>query len=312
MPVTRTTLLSGPAAATYKGHTFFAYEGILVSPALEIEAVDSDAQGVLDGTVSGSPLMIKFTPSAALEDLLALYPWTMGSPGVSLFGAADAPLVLVAANGVRLTFSAAAVVAMPDLMLTNRGVVAGAVTFAALGARSLPVSAANRLVTVDSGTFPTVPVGTPRLADDFAVTWGGAPWVSLRARDGVGIRFALKTRAVRSDANALLDLTVEELAVEARFVPATAGGPGETDVMSALGLEGGLPGRSLAATGCGLDVAGEHLFVRLPLAQLTRGELVYDAVHGRVGELVFTAERAFVGTSAAEALATLTGGVPLD
>jgi hypothetical protein len=284
----------------------------LVSPALEIEAVDSDAQGVVDGTVAGSAVTIKFTPTAPLEDLLALYPWTMGSPGVSLFGASDAPLVLVAANGVRLTFSAAAVVAMPDLLLTNRGAVAGAVTFAALGSRSLPVGAANRLVTVDTGTFPTAPVGTPQLADDFAVTWGGAPWVSLRARDGVRVRFALKTRPVVSDANALLDLTLEELAVEARFVPATAGGPGETDVMGALGLEGGLPGRSLAATGSGLDVAGEHLFVRLPLAQLTRGELIFDAAHGRVGELVFTAERAFLGTSAAEALVSLSAGAPLS
>jgi hypothetical protein len=190
--------------------------------------------------------------------------------------------------------------------------VAGAVTFLALGARSLPVGASNRWVTVDTGTFPALPTGMPQLADDFAVTWGGAPWVKLRARDGVRVRFALKTRPVMSDANALLDLTLEELAVEARFVPATSGGPAETDVMSALGLEGGWPGRSLAATANTLDVAGEHLFVRLPLAALTRGELAFDAVRGRVGELVFAAERAFLGTSAAEALASLTAGAPLS
>jgi hypothetical protein len=284
----------------------------LVTPALEVETVDSDALGVVDGTVSGSPVTIQFTPSAPLGDLLALYPWTMGSPGLSLFGASDAPLALVAANGVRVTFAAVAVVAMPELMLTNRGPVAGAVTFLALGARSLPVGASNRWVTVDTGTFPALPTGMPQLADDFAVTWGGAPWVKLRARDGVRVRFALKTRPVMSDANALLDLTLEELAVEARFVPATSGGPAETDVMSALGLEGGLPGRSLAATANTLDVAGEHLFVRLPLAALTRGELAFDAVRGRVGELVFAAERAFLGTSAAEALASLTAGAPLS
>src|SRR5271154_5713023 len=142
MPIIRTTLLDGPAAATFGGHTFFARDGILVSPALELEAVDSDSQGVLDATASFAPVTIKFTPTAPFADLIALYPYTMGTPGLSLFGSADSPLVLVASNGVRLTFSAVAITQMPDLTLSSSGAaagvpVAGAVTFLALGARSL-------------------------------------------------------------------------------------------------------------------------------------------------------------------------------
>ena len=113
MPVTRTTLLSGPAAATFNGHTFFARDGILVTPALEVDAVDSEAQGVLDATVSSAPVTIQFTPSAPFSDLIALYPYMLGTPGMSFFGSADTPLVLVAANGVRLTFSAVAITQMP-------------------------------------------------------------------------------------------------------------------------------------------------------------------------------------------------------
>ncbi len=52
-----------------------------MTPALELEAVDSDAQGVLDATVTGAPVTIKFTPSAPFADLLALYPYTMGRRG---------------------------------------------------------------------------------------------------------------------------------------------------------------------------------------------------------------------------------------
>src|ERR1019366_6252974 len=157
MPVTRTTLLSGPAAATFNGHTYFAQNGIVVTPALEVDAVDSDTQGVLDATVTGAPVTIKFAPTAPFADLLALYPYTVGTPGLSLFGSADTPLVLVAANGVRLTYSAVAIIQMPDLALTSRGAVAGAVTFLALGARSLPITAANRLVTIDTPEFPALP-----------------------------------------------------------------------------------------------------------------------------------------------------------
>jgi len=167
------------------------------------------------------------------------------------------------------------------------------------------------LVTIDTASPLVASPGTPQLADDFAITWGGSPWVNLRARDGVRIRFALKTKSVLSDANALLDVTLDSLAVEARFAPATPGGPVESDLIAALELQGAsaLPGRPLSGTAATLDVAGEHLWVRLPLAQLTRGELAFDAVHGRLGELVFAGTRAFLGTGAA-ALVSLTEGMP--
>jgi len=317
MPITRTTLLGGPAAATFNGHTYFAENGILVTPALEIDAVDSDAQGLLDATVTSAPVTIKFTPAAPFADLIALYPCTMGTPGMSLFGSADTPLVLVAANGARLTFSAVAIIQMPDLTLSTNGTAAGAVTFLALGARSLPITAANRLVTIDTAEFPSLPTTPPQLADDFKITWGaggtgsGAPWVKLRARDGVKVHFAMKTSPVVSAANALLDLTLDSLAVEARFVPGTPGGPMEADVLEALQVQGTLPGRLLSAEARTLDVAGEHLWLRLPLAQVTQGPLTFDAAHPRVGELVFTAGRALLGAEAApEALVSLTEGEP--
>jgi hypothetical protein len=313
MPVTRTTLLSGPAAATFNGHTFFAQNGILVTPALELDAVDSDAQGALDATATFAPVTIKFAPTAAFADLLALYPYLDGTPGLSLFGSSDTPLVLVASNGVRLTFSAAAIAQMPDLSLTSQGATAGAVTFLALGARSLPITAANRLVTIDTAEFPAPPSTPPQLSDDFEITWGGASWVNLQAQDGVTVRFAMKTRPVMSAANALLDVTLDSLAVTASFTPGTPDGPMEADVFAALQAQGAgaLPGRLLSQGANALNIAGEHLYLRLPLAQLTQGPLTYDAVHPRVGELVFTATRALLGAdSTAEPLVTLTEGAP--
>lgn len=314
MPITRSSLLSGPAAAIYEGHTFFAHDGILVTPALEMETVASDTWGTLDETVSDAWIKIQFTPSAPFPDLAALYPHTQASPGASLFGPADVPLVLIAANGVRLTFSAVAIAQMPDLVLTNRGPVTGAVTFLARGARGLGLTASNRLVTIDTTSVPLPPIGTPQLADDFTITWGAAPWTNLRARDGIRVRFALKTTSVISDANGSLDLTLDELEVEARFTPATPGGPAEADLIAALQLQGAnaLPGRLLSTEANTLDIAGEHLFVRLPLAQVTSGELAFDATHGRLGELVFRATRAFLDTEAAEPLAMLTEGMPWD
>jgi hypothetical protein len=293
MPVTRTTLLSGPAAATFRGHTFFAQDGILVTPALELAAVDSDAQGVLDSTVTTAPVKIQFSPNAPFADLLALYPFLEGAPGVSLFGASDTPLVLVASNGVRLTFSAVAITQMPDLALGSTGATAGAVTFLALGARELPITAANRLVTIDTTAVPAFPTMTPQLSDDFEITWGGAPWVNLQAIDGVTVTFAMKTKPVLSAANALLDLTLESLSATASFTPATPAGPVEADIFAALEAQGAgaLPGRLLSQGANALNIAGEHLYLRMPLAQLTAGPLTFDSTHPRVGALVFTATR---------------------
>jgi hypothetical protein len=82
-------------------------------------------------------------------------------------------------------------------------------------------------------------------------------------------------------------------------------------VVAALQVQGALPGRLLSEGAQMLDVAGEHLWLRLPMAQLTRGPLAFDAVHPRVGELVFTAGRALLeAESAAEALVSLSEGEP--
>ena len=291
--MTRTTLLGGPATASFAGRTFVARDGILVTPALELEAVDSDAQGVVDATATLAPVMIRFTPQAGFADLLALYPFLEGAPGTSLFGGTDSPLVLVAANGVRLTFSAVAITQMPDLALSSRGTVAGSVTFLALGARALPVTAVNRLVGVDVTEGPSFPVVAPQLSDDFRISWGGSsPWVGLRAREGVVVSFAMKTSPVMSDANALLDLTMESLTVTARFVPASPGGPAESDLVAGLQMQGALPGRLLSHGAETLTVAGEHLFFEMPLAQVISGPMAFDAGKGRVGELVFRGTRA--------------------
>ena len=291
--ITQTTLLAGPATATFAGRTFVARDGILVTPALELEAVDSDAQGVLDATATLAPVRIKFTPQAAFADLIALYPFLEGAPGTPLFGAEDSPLVLVAANGVRLTFAAAAIAQMPDLSLGSRGAVVGAVTFLALGARALPITAANRLVAIDTVAAPSFPTVTPQLTDDYEIVWGNTPpWVELRARDGIEVKFPIKWWPVFSAANALLDMTLESLVVTARFTPASPNGPGEADIFTALQVQGALPGRLLSNLAQGLVIAGEHLWLHLPLAQLSAGALTFDAVHSRVGELVFTAVRA--------------------
>lgn len=303
MPITRTTLLSGPALAMYAGHTFVAQKGIVVSPGLELAVVDSDAQGILDATVSTTPVTISFAPSAGFADLLALYPFLDGAAGTSLFGASDSPLVLVAANGVRLTFAAVAIVQMPDLSLGATGPgpggsgTAGVVTFLARGARSLPVTAANRLVTIDTVAAPVFPSVAPQLSDDFSISWGGAPWLELQALDGIALTFAMKTRPVMSAANALLDLTLESLNVTASFTPGSPDGPVEADVLAALQVQGGgaTPGRALSQGAFALNIAGEHLYVRMPLAQLTAGPLVFDASKPRVGKLVFTATRVLLG-----------------
>jgi hypothetical protein len=313
MSITRTTLLAGPATASFGGRTFVAREGILVSPALELKAVDSDAQGVLDATATVAPVRIQFTPQAGLGDLLALYPFLEGAPGTPLFGAEDSPLVLVAANGVRLTFAAAALLQMPDLSLGARGAVAGAVTFLALGARALPITAANRLVAIDTVAPPMLPAVTPNLSDDYVIAWGEAmPWLELRAREGIEVKFAMKWRPVLSAANALLDMTLESLTVTARFTPASPDGPGEADVFAALQAQGALPGRLLSQLASGLVIAGEHLWVQLPLAQLSAGALTFDATHSRVGELEFTATRALIeAEQSLSSLATLSEGEPV-
>ena len=187
---------------------------------------------------TGVPVTIQFAPTAPFADLLALYPYPEGTPGTSLFGAADAPLVLMAANGVRLTFAAAAIVQMPDLTLTSRGAVAGTVTFLALGARALPVTAANRLVTIDTADVPRGFRPRRRSWRMISRSRGARAVAGVAGAGRREVQFAMKTRPVFSAANALLDLTLESLAVTASFTPGTPAGPVEADVFAALQVQG--------------------------------------------------------------------------
>jgi hypothetical protein len=197
---------------------------------------------------------------------------------------------------------------MPDLLLGARGAAAGTVSFLALGARAAAVTAAGRLVTIDTATMPAEPASSPQLSDDYVLSWGAAPWAALRSRDGFRVRFSLVTTPVLSDANALLDVTLASLAVEVRFVPASPSGPDEAAVMAALELQGVAPGRPLSAGALPLTIAGEALSVTLPEAQLVAGPLEFSAGAGRLGEVVFRAERAVVASSTpAAALAEVAG-----
>jgi hypothetical protein len=303
MSVTQVTLLSGPAAVSYAGHLFWARDGVLVSPALELSPVESDANGELDSSVADAPVTIQFVPSAPASDLVALYPHLAGAPGSSLFGPTDVPLVITAANGMRLSFAAVALTQMPDLSLGAAGAAAGTVSFLALPARASAAGDPTSVVVLDTATLPAFPTSSPQLSDDYVLTWGGAPWAALRSRDGFAVRLVMKTAPVISDANALLDLTLAELAVEVRFVPGSPGGPAEADALAALQLQGRLPGRPLSGGAQELSITGDALALTLPEAQIVRADLAFAANRGRVGEVTLASCRAFL--TAAEALAVV-------
>jgi hypothetical protein len=129
----------------------------------------------------------------------------------------------------------------------------------------------------------------------------------------VTLKFTTKVSVVTSAANALLDLSLESLTVTASFTPATPAGPVEADVIAALQLQaaGATPGRPLSQSAHALSIAGEHLNVRLPLAQLTAAPLTYDAAHPRVGELVFTATRVLLAAEPMlDPIVSLSEGAP--
>lgn len=296
MGVTRTTLLSGPAAVSYAGHIYWAREGVVVSPALELAAVESDAEGVLDSTVVDSPVTIRFVPSVPARDLVALYPHLDGAVGKSLFGAADVPLVITASNGVRLTFAAVALVQMPDLHLGVDGDGVGTVSFLALPARGSSVNSPGRVVTFDTATLPAMPASSPQLTDDYVLFWGvKAPAPALRSLDGFHVSFSLKTEPVLSDANGVLDVTLVSLAVEVIFMPeARAGGPWDAEALNGF-LIAADPGHALSASSRMLGLIGDSFSLFLPEAALVRAGVIFSGTADRMTAVVFAAGQGFTG-----------------
>jgi hypothetical protein len=305
MPITRSSILRGPAVIIFGGSTFYAKDDIQLDMSLGTFDVVTSMHGKVDERVSSRFSKIRFTPAGEWEALSVLWPYGSSNIGDSVFGGTDVPLVIQTRDGKRLTFSAAAVTQMPDIDLSAGRTLIGPVEITAIGADNTDWTGATSLVAVSSIAFSDTTFASANIkTQPYTAAWGGSsPWSSFVSMDGFKVNFDLSLADVETDSDGLVDKTISNLGVRCRCRPM---GITEAQLISALGLQstGNSRGRSLNAGSNSLVITGTGVSVTLAGAQMKGGGMQFGPQTPRIGEVEFVATRTF-SSGVANALFTL-------
>lgn len=136
MSATRQTILRGPGIVRFANLDLFDTGGITATVETPTSPIQSSLNGTLETIKTDQSAKIAFTPLLALSSaaLQALYPDTIRHPaiGQSLFGAEDAPAVVHARSGRKVTFASAAITGYPELTLSSVKTAFGPIELTAL------------------------------------------------------------------------------------------------------------------------------------------------------------------------------------
>lgn len=162
--INRLTVSRGPALVVFAGGSFLSRESIVVELSKDTAEIPSDAFGKLTDVNLGIKAACKFRPVGEFEHLSVLWPYAATVPGTSIFGGADAPLVIKPLDTAQdmVTFHAAGVSQMPNLTFTAKDTLIGEVGFQMVGANNVAADDPNRLFTFatnDLGAVPYDPAG---------------------------------------------------------------------------------------------------------------------------------------------------------
>jgi len=293
--INRLLVSRGPALVTYRGGKFFSKADIAIDLSKKTKAIPSSAYGDLDEVVEGVENTLKFTPVGEFEHLSVLFPYAETLPGQSIFGTADAPLLIQPLDTTQpqITFHAAAISKMPDLNFAATETLFGDVEFSFVGKNNTATDAADYYFTSANnaltGASPYDPDALIVQAYDLA--WGLIePFDSFNSREGVKVSFSLKTTADTADAIGVYDKIFSSLGVTASLIPS---GITEADLLTAAAVQGAesVRGRKLSASGRDLNITGDGVYFRIYRAGIRKSQLVYGSEKQRIAPVEFVASR---------------------
>lgn len=309
MPIARTSIITGPAIVQYRGATFITKEDIKLTIGLEVFDISTSILGKVDERVKERVAQVTLTPSGEWENLGVLWPYAAMAFGKSIFdgasyggSAGDLPLVIHTIAGRKLTFAAAAITKLPDIILSATKSLIGPVTFTCIGKDNTAWSADDSFLKEEaaalanpSSTFDPANIKT----QPYSAAWGSSPWDAFVTAGGFNVSFNLRTQPIETDSDGVVDHRFADIQVEAKCQPL---GISEVQLRDALALQGtGVArGRSQKSVGNDLVITGadEAVEITLTKASMRSGGMDFGAASPRIGEVIFSANRNFTSGAA--------------
>jgi hypothetical protein len=301
MPIARTSIITGPAIVQFGGGTFITKEDIKVTTGFDMFDVATSILGKVDERVKERKAEVTLTPAGEWENLAVLWPYGAMAFGKSIFdgasfggSAGDRTLIIHTIAGVKLTFQAAAITKMPDIILSATKTLIGPVTFTCINKDNTSWDTADSFVKVESAALanPNSSFDPANiLTQPYLGAWA-APFDSFSTMGGFAVSFNLKTNPIENDSDGIVDHRLADLSVEAKCQPI---GFTEAQLVTALAMQGSgaVRGRSQKSIGTDLVISGTGVEVLLSKASMRNGQLDFGAASPRIGEVIFSANRSF-------------------
>ncbi len=291
MAIDRSTIIRGPAIVTFNGGTFYSKDDIKVEMGLETFNIDSSAYGKIDERAKERVAKVSFTPVGEYEHLSVLWPYGASTIGASLFTGTDLPLVIKTLAGKTITFSAAAVTKMPDVICSAVKTLIGQVEFTCLGHNNEAWTATDNLVAAATASFTDTGLSSANIiTQPYVLAWGAAPFDSFQTLEGVVVNFNLGTEPVTTDSDGIVDMTFKDLSVSAKCRPL---GITEAQLITAMKFQGtsNTRGKSLNTGSSPLVITGTGVVITVKGAAMKMAPMEFGAATPRVGEVEFIATR---------------------
>lgn len=289
MSIARNTLVRGPGAILVGSVCVHAAEGIESGITVETQEAGSSLHGPVERFAASRSGATSLTPTGELSSALLtlLCPWQTPVIGASLFGAADVATIVHSKAGVKLTWTATAVVGAPTLrMSASRTAFSGPLQLRHVIGTGLEPSASNSLLKVESADYSPATYPFNAAAIRTGPVTATLNETSIATQEGWSIAPSAQVAEERTDNEGLVDLVLQGASCVATCTPM---GMTEAAIKTLVNPE-------LAQ---GASVRGEHdLVLAQPASGLTitlhnvsvlEGPLRWGAVALRTGQLAFAA-----------------------
>lgn len=290
MPLARASIIRGPGLVALASAVFYSRD-VQANTELARFQIAPDVFGEVDNRIDDVMAKILFTPEGELENLATLYPHQSPVIGASLFGASDTEAYVHSLAGKKVTFHAAALTRMPELILSANKTLFGQAEITCIRKNNTAASAAASLFTIattalSDTSFTTAGVKTQH----YAAAWGTV-LTSILTEGGWRITPEMRVRFHQSDEVGTVDATLEGVSVLAKCRPLNLA---ESDILDALRLQNSasaVRGTTLRR-GENLVLTGTGFTVTLHDAALVEGPLRWGRAELRAGEIGFISHRA--------------------
>ena len=285
----------------WNGATIFTQGDIEDDFGISTWQPESSAHGKLDERVDMRTGSVRATPVGEWEAaaLTALLPYRTTLIGASIF-AADVPLVIKTVAGQKHTYYAAAITQMPDLYFGAKKTSLGQVGWSIMGKNNTAWNVADSFRKVEAEAFADLTWSefdpTKVVTEPPTISWdtgGGA--TTFETVDGVTASFNLELDSVETDAEGVVDQTLGDVGIIAKFRPL---GQTEAQVQDLLGLQGVggyTRGAKLLSKGFDLTITNSLGSLIIHNAALVTAGFKFGKTTLRNGELGFVAARSFTG-----------------